>query len=59
MAKFFTAEYQRLGKYINEYYWDSEHQLYNDRCDPTFLIEWKKYRDPRLKGKFMGDNFGV
>ena len=36
-----------------EHFWDSEHQLYNDRCDPNFLSDWAKYRDPKLAGKFI------
>jgi hypothetical protein len=51
MARFFTAEYRRLGDYINQHYWDAEHQLYNDRCNPNHLVE--AYRDPQLAGKFI------
>jgi hypothetical protein len=53
MTKFFTAEHQRLGSYINRHHWDSEYQLYNERCDPNFLCIWAKYRDPHLKDKFI------
>jgi hypothetical protein len=53
LAKFFTAEYHRLGDYINQHFWDSNHQLYNERCDPDFLSVWAKYRDPHLAGKFV------
>jgi len=51
MAKFFTNEHRRLGDYINQHFWDSEHQLYNDRCDPNHL--WPPFRDPQLAGKFV------
>jgi Trehalase len=51
MASFFTNEHRRLGDYINEHFWDSEHHLYNDRCDPNHL--WPPFRDPELAGEFV------
>jgi hypothetical protein len=51
MARFFMAEYRRLGDYVNQHYWDSEHELYNDRCDPNHLV--KEYRNPQLASKFI------
>jgi hypothetical protein len=51
MARFFIAEHRRLGDYINQHYWDAEHQLYNDRCDPNHLVA--AYRDPQLAGQFI------
>ncbi len=51
MARFFVAEHRRLGDYINQHYWDAEHQLYNDLCDPNHVVE--EYRDPQLAGQFI------
>jgi hypothetical protein len=51
MAKFFTDEHRRLGDFINQHFWDVEHQLYNDRCDPNHL--WPPFRNPQLPGKFV------
>jgi hypothetical protein len=51
MATFFTTEHRRLGDFINQHFWDAEHQLYNDRCDPNHL--WPPFRDPQLAGKFV------
>jgi hypothetical protein len=51
LARFFAAEHRRLGDYINQHYWDAEHQLYNDLCDPNHVVE--AYRDPQLAGKFV------
>ena len=51
MAMFFRNELQRLSDHINQHFWDAEHQLYNDRCDPNHL--WKPFRDPQLAGKFV------
>jgi hypothetical protein len=51
LARFFTAEHQRLGKFINQRFWDSDHELYNDRCDPNHM--YPQYRDASLNGKFL------
>lgn len=51
MARFFTTEHRRLGDYINQHYWDAEHHLYNDRCDPNHVVA--AYRDPKLAGQFI------
>lgn len=51
LARFFTAEHQRLGKFINQRFWDSDHELYNDRCDPNHM--YPQYRDASLAGKFL------
>ena len=51
MARFFAAEHRRLGDYINQHYWDAEHQLYNDLCHPNHVVA--AYRDPPLAGKFI------
>ena len=51
MARFFAAEHRRLGDYINQHYWDAEHELYNDLCDPDHVVV--AYRDPQLAGKFI------
>jgi hypothetical protein len=51
MAQFFAAEHRRLGDYINQHYWDAEHQLYNDLCDPNHVVA--AYRDPQLAGQFI------
>ena len=51
MAHFFAAEHRRLGDYINQHYWDAEHQLYNDRCDPNHVVA--AYRDPKLGRQFI------
>jgi hypothetical protein len=51
MARFFAAEHRRLGDYINQHYWDAEHQLYNDPCDPNHVVA--AYRDSQLAGQFI------
>ena len=51
MVRFFAAEHRRLGDYINQHYWDAEHQLYNDLCDPNHVVA--AYRDPQLAGQFI------
>jgi len=51
LVRFFAAEHRRLGDYINQHYWDAEHQLYNDLCDPNHIVA--AYRDPQLAGKFI------
>jgi len=33
-----------MGDYINQHYWDAEHRLYNDLCDPNHVVA--AYRDP-------------
>lgn len=51
MAKFFESERRRLANYINKHFWDADHQLYNDLCDPNHL--WPPFRDPELAGKLV------
>lgn len=51
MAEFFKGEHKKLGDYINEHFWDADHQLYNDLCDPNHI--WHPFRDPQLAGKFV------
>lgn len=51
MSDFFAGEHKKLGDFINNYFWDADHQLYNDRCDPNHL--WPPFRDPKLAGKFV------
>lgn len=51
LEQFFSAEHGRLGTLINDRFWDAEHGLYNDRCEPNHM--YAEYRDPKLAGRFV------
>lgn len=51
LAAFFRTEHRRLKEMINDRFWDAEHQLYNDCCEPNHM--YAEYRDPKWIGHFV------
>jgi hypothetical protein len=51
LEQFFVSEHRNIGEIVNNRFWDAQHGIYNDRCDPDHMIA--RYRNPALAGQFV------
>ena len=51
LEQFFVSEHRNIGEIVNNRFWDAQHGIYNDRCDPDHQVA--QYRNPDLDSRFV------